>query len=128
MCSQLPHPSPSVATSTGSSTICWNSSGQVHFWLFLGGEIDQTCYIFIGDFVDRGYHSVETFELLLCLKVKHPDRITLLRGNHESRYNFFHLGKSLQFMASTMKSTESTETPIHGSTALKFLTTSLWGR
>ena len=35
--------------------------------------------------MDRGYHSVETFELLLCLKVKHPDRITLLRGNHESR-------------------------------------------
>jgi len=52
---------------------------------YSGGEIDKTCYIFIGDFVDRGYHSVETFEYLLCLKVKHPDRITLLRGNHESR-------------------------------------------
>ena len=50
-----------------------------------GGEIDKTCYIFIGDFVDRGYHSVETFEYLLCLKVKYPERITLLRGNHESR-------------------------------------------
>jgi Calcineurin-like phosphoesterase len=50
-----------------------------------GGEIEKTCYIFIGDFVDRGYHSVETFEYLLCLKVKYPDRITLLRGNHESR-------------------------------------------
>ena len=35
--------------------------------------------------MDRGHNSVETFELLLCLKVRYPDRITLLRGNHECR-------------------------------------------
>ena len=39
----------------------------------------------IGDFVDRGFYSVETFLLLLAFKVRYPDRITLIRGNHESR-------------------------------------------
>lgn len=45
----------------------------------------DTQFIFVGDFVDRGFYSVETILLLLALKARYPDRITLIRGNHESR-------------------------------------------
>lgn len=51
----------------------------------IAGQCPSTNYLFMGDFVDRGFYSVETFLLLLALKVRYPDRITLIRGNHESR-------------------------------------------
>ena len=36
----------------------------------MGGDCPDTNYLFMGDFVDRGYYSVETFLLLLALKVR----------------------------------------------------------
>nr|GMC72432.1 serine/threonine-protein phosphatase PP-X isozyme 2 [Ipomoea batatas] len=69
-------------------TICGDIHGQFYDMkeLFkVGGDCPKTNYLFLGDFVDRGFYSVETFLLMLALKVRYPDRITLIRGNHESR-------------------------------------------
>jgi serine/threonine-protein phosphatase PPG1 len=82
--------------------------GDIHGQFFdlieifkIGGYCPDTNYLFLGvlrsfhsrgltndgagDYVDRGMFSVETISLLVCLKLRYPHRVHLIRGNHESR-------------------------------------------
>ena len=70
-------------------TVCGDIHGQyydlMNIFKINGNPSEENPYLFNGDFIDRGYFSVEVIMLMLAWKVCFPQHFFMSRGNHEAK-------------------------------------------
>jgi diadenosine tetraphosphatase ApaH/serine/threonine PP2A family protein phosphatase len=76
----------SVLRISGSIVVVGDIHGNLHTLVRIFEELgfpDSQSFVFLGDYIDRGSHSCEVLLLLYSLKILFPEKVYLLRGNHE---------------------------------------------
>ncbi len=78
---------PNLVTMEDPLTIVGDIHGQFYDMLKIfdndvGGSPEETKYVFLGDYVDRGNFSIEVLTLILSMKISMPRNVVMLRGNH----------------------------------------------
>jgi len=96
-CRDILQKEPNVVPVRAPTVVVGDLHGQFYDLLSIfdvAGPPPDTQYVFLGDYVDRGDFSTEIVFLLAAMKIACPNRVTLLRGNHESRL----LGEDMTFL------------------------------